>query len=71
VRLHRVLEAEGLAARLLLQVHDELLLEAPPGEVERASCLLREAMEGADDLGPLGVPLAVELRAGHSWLEAK
>jgi len=71
VRLHRSLRAEGLRSRLLLQVHDELLLESPPEEVERASELLREAMEGADDLGPLGVKLAVEVRSGRNWLETK
>jgi DNA polymerase I len=71
VRLHDRLRAEKLKARLLLQVHDELLLEAPPEEVERASILLKEAMEGADDLGPLGVKLAAEVRKGGSWLECK
>ncbi len=71
VRLHRALEASGLEARLLLQVHDELLMEAPPEEVDRASTLLREAMEGADDLGVLGVKLAAEVRTGGSWLACK
>jgi DNA polymerase-1 len=71
VRLHRSLKAEGLRSRLLLQVHDELLMEAPPEEVERASVLLREAMEGADDLGPLDVKLAAEVRSGTSWLACK
>jgi len=71
VRLHRSLRTSGLQARLLLQVHDELLMEAPPAEVERASALLKEAMEGADDLGPLGVKLAAEVRTGDSWLAAK
>ena len=71
VRLHRALVADGLEARLLLQVHDELLLEAPPGELDRASELLKEAMEGADDLGPLGVKLAAEVRAGADWLACK
>jgi len=71
VRLHRALQAGGLQAKLLLQVHDELLLEAPPAEVERASALLKEAMEGADDLEPIGVKLAAEVRAGKSWLECK
>jgi DNA polymerase I len=71
VRLHRALETEGLRARLLLQVHDELLLESPPEEVATVSLLLREAMEGADDLGPLPVKLAAEVRAGASWLECK
>jgi DNA polymerase-1 len=71
VRLHHSLLASGLRARLLLQVHDELLMEAPPEEVERASALLKEAMEGADDLGPLGVKLAAEVRTGASWLACK
>ncbi len=71
VRLHRSLQAEGLQARLLLQVHDELLLECPPSEALRASELLKDAMEGADDLGRLGVKLAAEVRQGKSWLEAK
>ncbi|HEY3400719.1 MAG TPA: DNA polymerase I [Geothrix sp.] len=71
VRLHRSLQASGLKARLLLQVHDELLMEAPPEEVERASALLKDAMEGADDLGALGVKLAAEVRTGASWLACK
>ncbi|HJW72208.1 MAG TPA: DNA polymerase I [Geothrix sp.] len=71
VRLHRSLQASGLRARLLLQVHDELLMEAPPEEVEQASALLKEAMEGADDLGTLGVRLAAEVHTGESWLACK
>jgi DNA polymerase-1 len=71
VRLHRSLQVSGLQARLLLQVHDELLMEAPPEEVEQASALLKEAMEGADDLGPLGVRLAAEVHTGASWLACK
>ena len=71
VRLHRKVKAENLRSRLLLQVHDELLMEAPPEEVARASELLREAMEGADDLAPLGVKLAAQVRTGGSWLECK
>ena len=71
VRLHRSLKAAGLQARLLLQVHDELLMEAPPEEVDRAAALLKDAMEGADDLGALGVQLAAEVRTGDSWLACK
>jgi DNA polymerase-1 len=71
VRLHRSLQAAGLKARLLLQVHDELLMEAPPEEVDQASALLKEAMEGADDLGRLRVKLAAEVRTGLSWLACK
>ncbi len=71
VRFHASLKGEKLRSRLLLQVHDELLVEAPPEEVERASALLKEAMEGADDIGALQVKLAAEVRSGKSWLEAK
>jgi len=71
VRLHESLAAGGLKARLLLQVHDELLVEAPPGEVETVSGLLRDAMEGADDLGALDVKLVAEVRPGNNWLECK
>ena len=71
VRLHRRLRSAGMKTRMLLQVHDELLLEAPPEELETASGFLKEAMEGADDLSPLGVKLAAEVRTGRSWLEAK
>lgn len=71
VRLHRALKAEGLRSRILLQVHDELLLESPPEEVDQASRLLKEAMEGADDLLAIGVNLNAEVRSGESWLEAK
>jgi DNA polymerase-1 len=71
VRLHRSLKAERLRTRMLLQVHDELLLEAPPEEVDQASKLLKEAMEGADDLGRLDVKLAADVRAGETWLQCK
>lgn len=71
VKLSRSLKEAKLQTRILLQVHDELLLEAPPEEVERASQLLKEAMEGADDLGKIGVKLSAEVRSGESWLKAK
>jgi len=71
VRLHASLGQGGFQARLLLQVHDELLVEAPPEETEAVSALLKDAMEGADDLGPLGVRLAAEVRRGPTWLACK
>ncbi|HEV8358464.1 MAG TPA: DNA polymerase I [Gemmatimonadales bacterium] len=67
-RLHRALGDEGLAARLLLQVHDELVLEAPAAEVERAASLIRAHMEGA---AKLEVPLVVDVGVGDNWLDAK
>jgi DNA polymerase-1 len=68
IRIHRALRAERLAAKLLLQVHDELLLEAPVDEVDRVVALVRHHMEGA---AQLQVPLVVEVGVGDNWLEAK
>ena len=68
VRIDRALREAGLQSRLILQVHDELLLECPPEETERAAALLREAME--DAIG-LQVPLVAEVHQGENWAEAK
>jgi DNA polymerase-1 len=68
VRAHAALREEALEARLVLQIHDELLVEAPEGEVARVSALMREAMIGAFPLDP---PLAVDVGVGETWLEAK
>ena len=68
VRVDRALREKGLRSRLILQVHDELLLECPPEEMEEASALLREAMEG---VMTLKVPLVAEVHTGSSWAEAK
>jgi DNA polymerase-1 len=58
----------GLPADLLLQVHDELVLEVDAGAVERVAALVREVMEGAF---PLDVPLKVEAHWGPTWMDAK
>ncbi len=68
VRIDKALREAGLQSRLILQVHDELLLECPPEEADRAAELLREAMEGA--IG-LSVPLVAEVHRGENWAEAK
>ena len=68
IRLAPRLKASGLQARLLLQVHDELLLECPASEVGRLVAVLREAME---EVAPLKVPLVVDIHDGANWLEAK
>ncbi|HLG92191.1 MAG TPA: DNA polymerase, partial [Acidimicrobiales bacterium] len=67
-RLDARLEAAGLRSRLVLQVHDEVLLEVPPEEKEAAAALTVEAMQGAAELR---VPLAVELAFGRTWADAK
>jgi DNA polymerase-1 len=66
VNLNRMLTQLKLQTRLILQVHDELVLEVPEGEKARAEELLREAMEGALRLK---VPLKVEMGWGHTWSE--
>jgi len=65
--VHHALRAAGLASRLLLQVHDELVLEVAAGEREQVEALLREQMAGAADLA---VPLDVSVGAGATWHEA-
>jgi DNA polymerase-1 len=68
VRCHRALREAGLATRLVLQIHDELLFEAPVGEVEEAIQVVRREMAGAYHLDP---PLAVDVGVGDNWLAAK
>lgn len=68
VRLDERLAADGLDSRLILQVHDEVLLEVPPAEVERVGELVVDVMAGAAELC---VPLEVHLSVGPSWAAAK
>ena len=67
VHVDQRLQQERLEARLLLQVHDELIVECPEAETETVSRILREEMENAVSLS---VPLTVEVESGHSWGEA-
>jgi len=68
VRVHEELKKAGLKARLILQVHDELIVEAPEDEVDRVKKLLTEGMEGVMHLS---VPLKAELSTGGNWNECK
>jgi DNA polymerase-1 len=68
VRLDRALEDAEMRSRLVLQVHDEVILEVPPDEEEEAEKATRSAMEGAADLR---VPLVVNLTWGDTWADAK
>ncbi|HTZ70992.1 MAG TPA: DNA polymerase I, partial [Acetobacteraceae bacterium] len=67
VRLPAALQESGLSSRLLLQVHDELLFEAPEAEASALSALAKRVMEAA---ATLSVPLVVETGTGKSWGEA-
>jgi DNA polymerase-1 len=68
IRIDRELTARGYRTRMLLQVHDELLFESPPEEVDEVKQLVKREMEGVDKLE---VPLLVEAGVGANWRDAK
>jgi len=68
IRIHHALEARRLNAKMLLQVHDELVFEVPGPELDDVSALVKNEMEKAADLS---VPLVVDLGSGANWLETK
>ena len=68
IRVHRALANEGLASRMLLQVHDELIFELPAGEQAVLAALVKREMESA---AMLDVPLLVEMGVGDDWVAAK
>ena len=67
IHIHRALEEGGMAARMILQVHDELVFDVPANEVEAVRELVQSHMERAVELA---VPLEVEAQTGQDWLEA-
>ncbi|HJU54542.1 MAG TPA: DNA polymerase I [Pyrinomonadaceae bacterium] len=68
LHVDEAIRREGLKARMLMQVHDELLMEAPSDEAERVADILRREMESAVELD---VPLLVEVGIGDNWMETK
>ena len=68
VRVEQRLKREGLAAKLIMQVHDELIVECPEAEKETVERLLEEEMGG---VAHLAVPLPAQAHSGRTWLEAK
>lgn len=68
INVYERLKAEKLDARLILQVHDELILESSTKDADRAAEILREEMQNVYDMK---VPLAVDVHCGESWYEAK
>ncbi len=68
IRVSARLEWEGLRAKMILQVHDELIVESPEEEAEQVKRILEEEMEGAVNLS---VPMLAEAGAGRTWYEAK
>jgi DNA polymerase-1 len=68
VEVDRRLQEEGYKSRMVLQVHDELVFETPPAELERLSAMATEAMAG---VVKLSVPLEVNVASGPNWAAAK
>jgi DNA polymerase-1 len=66
LRVHEALARSGTGARLLLQVHDELLVETPAAAAERVSAIVRREMEGCF---AMAVPLTVSVGAGATWYD--
>jgi DNA polymerase-1 len=71
VRLDAALEEQGLESRLVLQVHDEVLVEAPKGEEKVIGALVPEVMGAVAEVVGLAVPLKVSSAWGSSWADAK
>ncbi|MCP9236837.1 DNA polymerase I [Lewinella sp. JB7] len=68
IRIHKALREQGFRTRMILQVHDELVFDAPKEEVERVTPLIEELMREA--IPNLDVPIVVETGVGENWLEA-
>ena len=68
IRVSSRLARESLQGKLILQVHDELIVECPPEEREQVERILQEEMEGAVRLS---VPMVAEAGSGRTWFEAK
>ncbi|MBQ9616174.1 MAG: hypothetical protein IJR38_07550, partial [Selenomonadaceae bacterium] len=68
IRAERALREAGVKSRILLQVHDELVLEVVREEIPKVSALLKDAME---HVAELSVPLVVDIHSGKNWAEAK
>ena len=68
LKVDEALRREGLETRMVMQVHDELLLEGPKKEAARAAAILKREMETAVELD---VPLEVEVGTGANWMDVK
>jgi DNA polymerase-1 len=64
IKIQHELDAQRLRSRMILQVHDELLFEAPPDELAQLQKIVQPAME---DVYPLRVPLVVDIKSGANW----
>ena len=68
IKVHDALREGGFGAKLIMQVHDELIVEAPQAEAERVRALLKDCMEG---VYPMSVPLKTDINIGGDWRACK
>jgi len=68
IEIAKRLKAESLKARMILQVHDELVFEVPEAEIDKAQALVVECME---NVYPMHVPIKVDCSVGKNWMETK
>jgi len=68
INVHNRMRQEKLQARMLLQIHDELIFEVPSEEVDGLACLVREEMTTVQQLG---VPLKVDVKVGDNWADCE
>ncbi len=68
IRVADALKREGFATKMIMQVHDELLFEAPDSEIDAVSSVIKREMESS---ATLDVPLVVEIGVGDNWMNAK
>jgi DNA polymerase I len=68
LKVDAALKKEGLKTQMIMQIHDELLFEAPEAEVEKASEIIKREMEAS---ATLDVPLIAEIGVGDDWMNAK
>ena len=68
IRVWKRLKEENLSSKLILQIHDELLIETKAEEKDQVAAILEEEMKGAADLS---VKLEIDLHTGNNWYEAK
>ena len=68
IHIHHRLRRERLASKMLLQIHDELVFEVPPDELDAMAALVREEMSG---VMKLNVPLKVDLKSGDNWADCQ
>ena len=67
IEVDKILRQEGFKTKILLQIHDELIFEAPQNEVEKVKPIIKDIMEKSCSF--LGIPMVVQIASGNNWQE--